>query len=241
MSFLKALSGSKQKGLINSSYATANAQYDKSNELAKGELDQGYQGAKGYIDAGNEGAQAGGQMYRDTLGINGADARSAAQGVYLSDDILARTRAEDLKRSGRNYNAAGSFNSGAAALAGERVRDATYGNWQNRLQGEEARGDQYTMAGVNNENARGMNQANREMSYGSARAGSAIGQGAALAANANTGVNNLMKLGGLAVSAFTGMPTNALGGSSTTPGTQANGGWQTTTTPTPWWQSMWGK
>jgi hypothetical protein len=55
-------------------------------------------------------------------------------------------------------------------------------------------------------------------------------------ASANTGaINNLFSLGSTAMSAATGMPMSFGGGNSgssfTTPGTAANGGWSTTTTP----------
>jgi hypothetical protein len=57
-----------------------------------------------------------------------------------------------------------------------------------------------------------------------------INVGNGLAQTRSTGMNNLIGLGGLALSAYTGMPTGIGGRSSTTPGTAANGGWQTTTT-----------
>ncbi len=74
-------------------------------------------------------------LYRDTLGVNGAGARGSAEDLYNSDDMLAKQRAYDLSRSGRQQNASGSFNSGTAALADSRVRMQGYGDWQNRLGG----------------------------------------------------------------------------------------------------------
>lgn len=241
MSFWGSLTGSTQKKQINNAYAKANDAYGTANENARGEIDKGYSTATGYINPIIESGRAGGKLYQDTLGVNGADARSAAQDTYLSDDLLQRTRALDLKRSGQVSNAGGGYNSGAGALADSRVNLQNYGNWQNRLQGEQARGDAASMTGAQLAFNTGQAQANREMSYGSAMGGSAIGQGQALAANANTGINNLLKLGGLAVSAFTGTPNGLGGSSSTTPGTQANGGWSTTTNklsgwnPLNWW------
>lgn len=66
-----------------------------------------------------------------------------------------------------------------------------------------------------------------------------INVGNGLAQTRSTGMNNLISLGGLALSAATGMPTGFGGRSTTSPGTSANGGWSTTTTQPPWWQSAW--
>ena len=228
MSFFSVLTGGNQKRRINQSYDAANAAYGTANTNAKGYLDTGYNTAKGYIDPIIQSGQAGGKLYQDTLGINGADARTAAQGIYNSDDMLAQQRALDLKRSGRVQNASGSFNSGTAALADSRVRLQDYGNWQNRLQGEEGRGDQAAGMGANLATNNAAQQAAREEGYGSAMAGSAIGQGAALSANDNTGINNLIKIGGTVLGGFTpvsggyGQPTQTAWGNF---GNAIKGGW----------------
>jgi hypothetical protein len=240
MSFLKALGfdRSDQKGRINSSYATANAQYDKSNDLARGDISSGLASARGYIDPIVESGRRAGTIYEGSLGLRGAAGAGEANDAFESNDALQRMRALDLKRSGQVANAGGGYNSGAAALADSRVNLQHYGDWQNRLAGLQGGGNQAAMSGANLEFGAGQAQAGREMSYGSARAGSAIGQGAALNANQNEGVNNLWKGIGAVTSLATGIPMNGLGGSSTRGSTGANG---ETTTPTPWWQSMWGK
>lgn len=56
-----------------------------------------------------------------------------------------------------------------------------------------------------------------------------INVGNGLAQTRSTGMNNLISLGGLALSAASGMPTGFGGRSTTSPGTAANGGWSTTT------------
>ena len=211
--WLSAFTGSAGKKAINSSYNQANAAYDQGNVHARADIDKGYAEGKGYIDPIVQSGGAGGKMYRDTLGINGAEARSAAQGTYLSDDVLARIREQGIQRSGQVSNSAGGYNSGAGALADSRVNLENYGNWQNRLAGQEARGDQAAGLGANLAYNTGQSQADREMSYASAKAGAAVGKGAALATNENTGINNLLKLGGLGVQAYTGFnPANRLAG-----------------------------
>ena len=219
MSFLKALAGgftgSTEKKLINSSYATANKQYDKSNDLARSDINSGLAGGKGYIDPIVERGRTAGNIYEGSLGLRGTEGAGEANAAYLSNDYLAQIRADQLKRSAQLANRDGSYargadgtnvGSGVGALADSRVMREGYGDWQNRLAGLQGSGDQAAMSGANLEFGAGQAQANREMSYGSAKGGAAIGQGAALAANSNTGINNLFKLGSLAVSAATGMP-----------------------------------
>ena len=228
MSFFSVLTGGNQKRRINQSYDAANAAYGTANTNAKGYLDTGYDTAKGYIDPIIQSGQAGGKLYQDTLGINGDAARTAAQGNYLNDKILQSQLDQNLKQSGRVANAGGNFNSGAAALAANRVMLDNYGNWQNRLQGEEGRGDQAAGMGANLATNNAAQQAAREEGYGSAMAGSAIGRGAALSANDNTGINNLIKIGGTVLGGFTpvsggyGQPTQTAWGNF---GNAIKGGW----------------
>ena len=237
MSFFSVLTGGNQKRRINQSYDAANAAYGTANTNAKGYLDTGYSTAKGYIDPIIQSCQAGGKLYQDTLGINGADARTAAQANYLSDDVLAQTRAMQLKQNARRLNPGGgvvigqdgtNVGSGVGALADSRTMLENYGNWQNRLQGEEGRGDQAAGMGANLATNNAAQQAAREEGYGSAMAGSAIGQGAALSANDNTGINNLIKIGGTVLGGFTpvsggyGQPTQTAWGNF---GNAIKGGW----------------
>lgn len=229
MGFWDAFTGKSARKDIDKGIAAVNAGTDKAvgafqqyGEQARGELaPYREQGAKAFT------------TYNDTLGINGTAARDAAQGTYLSDPVLAQQRALDLKRSGQVQNASGSFNSGTAALADSRVRLQDYGNWQNRLAGVGQQGQQAatTTAGIDQNTGAGI--ASSYQNSG-AQTANLYGQ---RAQTQNALAQNLIGLGGIAVSAMTGMPVgvNNLAGKTTTPGTQANGGWQTTTTPTPWY------
>ena len=169
--------------------------------------------------------------YNDTLGVNGADARTAAQGTYLSDPILAAQRALDLKQSGRAANASGNFSSGTAALADSRIRLQNYGDWQNRLAGVGQQGQQAatTTAGIDQNTGAGV-----AGTYQNA-AGQTAGLYGQRAQTENTLGQNIIGLAGVGASAF-GAPrintgVNSLAGP---------GGWQTTTTPTPWYQRIFG-
>ncbi len=109
-------------GAINANTQSAVDAYKQYGDRAQGYLNP-------YVE---QGGRAFG-LYGDTLGVNGASARGAAEDLYNSDNMLAKQRAYDLSRSGRQANASGSFNSGAAALADSRIRMQGYGDWQNRL------------------------------------------------------------------------------------------------------------
>ncbi len=160
--------------------------------------------------------------YRDTLGVNGAGARGAAEDLYNSDDMLAKQRAYDLSRSGRQQNA-------SAALADSRVRMQGYGDWQNRLgaAGQQEQGAAGTSGGM-------------ALQTGAGVAGAysgAAGQTANLyqqeATNANTLAQNTIGAGAVLGSLATGVPMGRPPGSNNLgyqPGTAANGGWSTQTT-----------
>lgn len=166
--------------------------------------------ARGYFQPYAQQGGASYNLYNDTLGINGADARTKAQGLYNSDDMLAQNRAYDLKRSGWQQNASGGFNSGTAALADSRIRMRGYGDWQNRLMDNGKVG--YSAAGNLAGVAQGEGNALSGVygNYGNA-VENAYGQNAQGMAQANNVfAQNLIGLGGTLVRAF-----NPLGG--TTP------------------------
>lgn len=141
-------------------------------------------------------------LYNDTLGVNGADARTKAQDLYNSDDMLARNREYDLKRSGWQKNASGDFSSGTAALADSRIRMRGYGNWQDRLQ----MGGQQGFAAANALAGTTQNEGNQVYgahgNYGNA-AGSAWSQyGQQMPQANNAFAQNVIGLGGTLVRAF---------------------------------------
>jgi len=97
---------------------------------------------------------------------------------------------------------------------GSPIATGQLARWQGATNADIERGNTqaltgFTMTGANN-------AAQTEMAKGAAD---------------QAGLNNMLKIAGLAVSAATGMPTGLGGGATTTPGTKANGGWSTTTTP----------
>ena len=216
-------------GAVNANTGNAVGAYKQYGDQAQGYL-------KPYVD---QGGKAFG-LYGDTLGVNGAGARGTAEDLYNSDDMLAKQRAYDLSRSGRQANASGGFNSGTAALADSRIRTQNYGDWQNRLagagqQGQAASG---TAAGLAENTGAGVAGA-----YGQST-GALTNLYGQRAQTENTLAQNMIGLGALGVSAFTGVPVGRYGVNNlgTQQGTQANGGWQTATTAQPqsWYSRIFG-
>lgn len=158
--------------------------------------------ARGYFQPYAQQGGASYNLYTDTLGVNGADARNRAQSIYNSDDMLAQNRAYDLKRSGWQQNASGGFNSGTAALADSRIRMRGYGDWQNRLMqnGQTGYSAAGNLAGVAQNEGNAL--AGAYGNYGNA-VSNAYGQNAqGLAQANNVFAQNLIGLGGTLVRAF---------------------------------------
>lgn len=158
--------------------------------------------AQGYVAPYRESGERFNRLYGDAYGVNGVPARTAAQDLYLSDDVEGRGRTYDLSRSGRAMNASGNFTSGTAALADSRIRDSRYWNWVNGLERGAGQGQNAaaTSAGLAQQTGGQIGGA-----YGnqSGQLANLYGQ---QAANANTLAQNVIGVGGLAVSAATGMP-----------------------------------
>lgn len=170
-----------------------------------GAIREGAQEAKGYVQPYvDQGGRAFG-LYGDTLGVNGAGARGAAQDLYTSDPILEKLRDLNAKKAGWAFNARGGYGTGAHALADSRANLENYGNWQNQLAGMGQQGQTAATTGA------GIAQREGEGVAG------AYGQNSGALANLygqraqteNALAQNLISVGGLAVKAFN--PTAGLG------------------------------
>lgn len=194
MGFFSNLTGGKSRSDIRQSTAQANSL-----------IDQGYADSQGYYDTAaglydqytQQGGKAAG-MYADLLGINGADARSAAQGVLTSDPLFQGGLAQDSNALLRQLNARGQSGGGLANIAAQRVLQQNYGSWLDRYNQGGQQGFQAANALGNVRMTQGDN------AYGAAttKAGLQIGQGNALAATRNTGINNLMGALGTGLKAY---------------------------------------
>lgn len=220
------ITGGKAQKTIAGAYKGYRDQIAGSGAAAKGHLGEGYQSALSryspYAQYGQSGIDAN-QLYANALGVNGADARQSAFGVYQDDPFRAeanRNTENELTNMFSRYNAAGLGNSGASRLAVGRIADETarndIANWLNRIQGF---GNQATGVGMQTAGAQagldtgyGQDMANLETNMGNALAQSHLGHGQFEAQNANTGINNMMRFGELGAkiaAAAMGMPPAA--------------------------------
>ena len=166
-----------------------------------------------YAQAGQRGQQA----YMNLLGLNGTGAQNTARGAYnnwnpyLGDQMTAATGALD-----RRAAATGQFNGGMNALAKQRavtdMGSRDFYAYNDRLQGLGQQGMQ----------AAGMQGAN-DMQWGNNRAGlsqwraqgninNQTQYGNAKAQADQAGVNNFLKIGGMALGALGGPLGGMIGG-----------------------------
>lgn len=242
MGFFDSLMGKSQQRDIQAANGRAEGYLATGRNEATGAITQGRDRALNQLMPYQQQGRQGSDLYGNAVGLNGGDAQRQAYGTYSASPFLqAQQGASDnaLMSLFKKYNAQGMGNSGMSRLAvsraaGEREA-ANQGDWLNRIQGIGSQGAQFANTAAGLEQGTGQYLADLNSGYGQQMAGNTINYGNAMAANRGTGVNNLIKLGGLAVSAATGMPIGMGGGGSTTPGTAANGGWTTTTKPASWW------
>ena len=205
MSFLGGLvdsfTGAGARRQLEAGMDKATGVQTEARDSALGASRAGYAEARGYLRPYAESGQKASGLYNDTLGVNGAEARARAQGLYNSDDMLAQNRAYDLKRSGWQKNASGDFGAGTAALADARIRMRGYGDWQNRL-GQAGQQGYSASAGLADIASRdGSAAAGIYDNWGRGMAGTYQQGYNALAQNENTFAQNLIGVGGLALKA----------------------------------------
>jgi hypothetical protein len=227
----EGFTGEGAQKALNQGLAKGTAALSEGREAATGAITTSGREARGYLQPYREqGGRAYG-LYGDTLGVNGAGARSAAQGLYLSDDILQQQLALQQKQRGWHSNARGGYGSGADALAASRVNLQNYGNWQNRLDAAGQQGQQAATATAGIAQNEGNAIAGIHSNYGQGLAGLYGNHAQSSAANAGTLFQNALNGATMIGQMAFGMPPTGTGKGNTTPGTAANGGWTTTTTP----------
>lgn len=168
---------------------------------AGGALDTSYDTARGYVDPYVGTGTRYQQRYDDLMGLNGDEARTAAQGVITSDPLWSGQLAQAQNAALRNLNARGLSGSGTAALAGQRVLLENYQNMLNRYQ----QGGQQGLA------ASGMG-ADIASRYGSARAGLDYGNAQQLAGVHQSTANALAQAQGILPQHLMGLASMAISG-----------------------------
>lgn len=197
MGFFDAFTGASQKKTLAAADRKATAALDQGYGQTQGYYNQAASAYDPYVQ---QGTKASG-MYNDLLGLNGADARSAAQGVITSDPLFQGGLAADSNALLRQLNARGQSAGGLSAIAGQRVLQQNYGNWLDRYNQAGQQGLQATGAQSGVRMAQGDNAFN----YGATKAGQAINYGNARAEAQGIGVNNLFNLAGTGIRAYAAM------------------------------------
>jgi len=153
----------------------------------------------------NQGNQAYGQ-YADAIGVNGNDAQSGYWDNYQADPQRGYDEDRAIDGVNRSMSARGMSRSGFGALAGARAgMDAGRSYTTERLN---------RLQGLGQQGYSASNQlANIDLNTGNTLAGYDIGEGQnnqaahmGLAGTRNMGWNSALKVGGMALSAATGMP-----------------------------------
>jgi hypothetical protein len=183
--------------------ASARKDIRNANKQATAAIDDGLQqGVTDYTRARetlDPYAEGGGKAFNAMMsahGLNGRDAQEEYFTNYMSSPAIESA----MRAVNRNMAAKGLSNSGASHLAAARVWTDDYNNQTNRMlqlgqQGQQAATGQATIdTGIGD----------MRFGTGQLKANNAINTGNAMANTRSIGVNNLLSLGGLAVSAATG-------------------------------------
>ena len=203
MGFFSNFSGGDSRRDIRNGLGQANGYLTEGRDTAQGYYDRGYETSQGYLDPYIQGGLKGQGAYDDLMGLNGPEARARAQEQYYSSDALTQGKlGQDQNAMLRAMNARGSSNSGAGALAAERVSQQNYGQFLDRYNNRAQQGFGAAQAGGANANQYAGNSAN--LQYGTAQqmGANAISASNAMSQTRNTGMNNLLGLGGLALQGY---------------------------------------
>ena len=175
----KELAKSKKKSdaALQEGFDTANQRYDQAFEMFTPFAQQG-------IEANDR--------YNALLGLSTPEARAAAQETYFSDPAFSAILDQESNRLLKQQNARGQTYSGNTRVLGGRLGLENYNNYLNRLQGQGQQGLQ--VAG--NQSAIRAGQGDLAFGYGATKAGSEINYGNARAQASQSGINNLLNLGG---------------------------------------------
>jgi hypothetical protein len=189
--FLGNFTGGQSRGDLTRAKGLSDAALKEGYDTGRSD----YEGAIGRFDPYATGGGAAYKRYLDSLGVNGAEAQGAVEQGYLADPIQNQLMDRITKANTRAYTARGMSNSGAATQSLTNQLLANWKGYQDQLSGAGGTGFQAATGQAGIQRGEG----DMAYGYGATRAGNEINYGNALAASRNTGINNLFKLGGLAV------------------------------------------
>lgn len=179
----------------------ANVMLDRGVADASRYIGEAYTEGRENLQPYIQGGQQGQSFYEDLLGLNGPEARAAAQQVMMSDPANQGQLGQAQNAMLRQMNARGLDGSGAGALAAERVFQQNYGNLMNRYAGLGQQGFQAAGAGASLATNWGNTMGN--LTYGRAQQGANLATNQATQTNAaNQAIgNNMLSIAGLGMKA----------------------------------------
>ncbi len=201
MGLIGSLTGSDARHALDASKRQA----DKA--LQKG-YDEGLTDVTAGVDTLRPGAESAGKnqkFYDDLMGLNGPEARAAAQAVVSSDPQFQGQLAQSSNALLRGLNATGAATGGKAQRAGAEVLTKTYGSWIDRYGNAAANGQNATNALASGLASRG----DFKYGFGATKAGNEINFGNARAAASQIGGQNFLSGVGMAIQLAKPTPTPA--------------------------------
>ena len=190
---------------IRNGQAQADGYLTRGRDNAQGYYDRGYEQSQGYLNPYIQSGQQGQQFYDDLLGLNGAGARDERQQFLMSDPANQGKLGQDQNAMLRVMNASGRSNSGAGALAAERVFQQNYSGILDRYSNRGQQGFQAAGMGANMAQQYAGNSANLQYGTAQQQAGNAISASNAIGQTRNTGMNNLLGIAGIGAKLYGGM------------------------------------
>ena len=195
MGLIGSFLGKDQRKELAGAKTASDAALKQGYDTARPDFDQAVAGFGSYTQSGQQQQK----LYDDLMGINGPEARAAAQQIYASDPYQQAGLNQGLNAMQRMGNARG-WGSGKYALAGTRIANENYGNWMDRFRS----GGEMGLNATSQQAGALTNRGNLAYGYGATKAGQATNYGNAMAEARGIGVNNLLKVGEIAATAFGG-------------------------------------
>ena len=208
-----SLTGSTAKKALSQANEQATAALGRGLADSTSSLNTGYGNAQGYLAGYGQQGQRANALYSQALGLDGTAARQQFMDQFAGGDPFRQWNADQTARTmsrrlgSMGYRPQGGTMNLALARAGMERGSQDYDGYMNRLaaaaqQGQGIAGQQAGYAAQQGQGLAGL-----QSGFGQQQAANAINYGNAQAQQSNALMQNLLGLGGLAVSAYTGMST----------------------------------
>ena len=207
------ISGKAGQRSIDQAHQQATGHLNRGLADSSASLTGGYDQAQGYLSGYGQQGQRANALYSRALGLDGAGPRQQFMDEFAGADPFRQWNMDQTARTvsrrlgSMGYRPQGGTMSLGLARAGMERGSQDYEGYMNRLaaaalQGQGIAGQQAGYAAQHGQGLAGL-----QSGFAQQHAGNAINFGNAQAQQSNALMQNLLGLGSLAVSAYTGMPT----------------------------------